>query len=94
MWPVKPPGFDAGDTYETCIGRVRDADLRRRLRAVSPVIKTASEDYKGSCPVEWCRIGQANHHDSQQSGRDGQAATAGRLTMPSSPSGAMVSRLM
>ncbi|WP_144428364.1 hypothetical protein [Azospirillum thiophilum] len=46
-----------------------------------------------SCPEEWCRIWVA-HQVLRPVWPDGQAATAGRLTMGSSPSGAMVSSVM
>lgn len=46
-----------------------------------------------SCPEAWCRTWVA-YQVLRPVWPDGQAATAGRLTMGSSPSGAMVSSVM
>jgi hypothetical protein len=50
--------------------------------------------FNRSCLVGWCRIGHANHHGSQRSGRGGQAATVGSKMGSSSPSWAMVSSVI
>jgi hypothetical protein len=46
MWSVAPPIFDAGDTFETCIARIRDQTLRQRLARVQPQIEAASASYE------------------------------------------------
>ena len=46
MWTVEKPHFDAGTTFETCISRVRDAELLRRLTSVEPTIAAAAVDYE------------------------------------------------
>jgi len=46
MWPVEQPDIDAGETFQTCISRVHDADLRRRFNSVRPAIEAASADYE------------------------------------------------
>jgi hypothetical protein len=46
MWPVERPEIDAGETFQTCISRVRDLHLRRRLISVRPDIEAAAADYE------------------------------------------------
>ncbi|WP_417260432.1 MULTISPECIES: hypothetical protein [Pseudomonadota] len=45
MWRVEQPDFDAGETFTTCISRVRNPENRRRLTAIRPNIETAADDY-------------------------------------------------
>ena len=51
MWTVEKPQFDAGTTFETCISRVKDADLRRRLTSVEPAISAAAVDYEAKATM-------------------------------------------
>src|SRR5208283_2533233 len=46
MWPVERPKIDAGETFQTCISRVRDPDFRQRLTSVRPNIEAAAADYE------------------------------------------------
>jgi hypothetical protein len=46
MWTVEQPNFDAGTTFEICISRVRNAELRRRLTSVGPTIAAAAVNYE------------------------------------------------
>jgi hypothetical protein len=46
MWPVERPTFDAGDTFQICVSRVRDWAFRRRLIGVRHEIEVASADYE------------------------------------------------
>ena len=45
MWAVPRPGFDAGETFMVCIGRIRDRALGLRLRAIRNEIEAAASDY-------------------------------------------------
>lgn len=45
MNSIDPPTLDAGDTYTTCISRVRDAALKARLAGITDDVRTASADY-------------------------------------------------
>lgn len=45
MWPVERPELDAGETFTTCISRVRNPEMRRRLRTIRPNIEAAAADY-------------------------------------------------
>lgn len=47
MLIVTPPDFTAEDTFTTCISRVRNRDLKRRLNAVKPTIVTEAGAYEG-----------------------------------------------
>ena len=78
--------------FRTCRGVLKlfRGPNRARAEAVSARALEIGA-YTGSCPRPWCRNGEALMV-SGWPGRDCQAATAGRLTRGSSPSGAMVSR--
>lgn len=45
MWRVERPAMDAGETFTTCISRVRDPDMKRRMLAILPDIVAAAADY-------------------------------------------------
>lgn len=45
MNSIDPPILDAGDTYTTCISRVKDAAQKARLAAITNDVRTASADY-------------------------------------------------
>ncbi|AHL75930.1 hypothetical protein CH92_12840 [Stutzerimonas stutzeri] len=45
MISVDCPELDAGDVFTTCISRVRDADLKARLTAITGDVTAASTDY-------------------------------------------------
>ena len=47
MLTVTPPDYTAEDTFTTCISRVRNRDLKRRLNAVKPTIVTEADAYEG-----------------------------------------------
>jgi hypothetical protein len=46
MWTVRLPQLDPGQTFETCIGGMRDAELQQRLQSATPLITQASVDYE------------------------------------------------
>ncbi len=46
MWTVQRPSFDPEDTFLLCISRVRDTNLRQRLRQVRSTIADDSDDFK------------------------------------------------
>jgi hypothetical protein len=46
MWSVDKPNFDAGVVYSTCISRVKNVDLRQRLRSVLPSVVAAALDFE------------------------------------------------
>lgn len=46
MWAVERPQFDAGDTYNTCINRVKNRELRDRLRSVRRTIVADAAEYE------------------------------------------------
>ena len=46
MWTVRVPQLDPGQTFETCIGGMRDAELQQRLQSAIPLITQASVDYE------------------------------------------------
>ena len=45
MWKVKRPTNQAGPTFMTCISRVKNADLKRRLEQIEPNIIQAETEY-------------------------------------------------
>lgn len=45
MRRVERPEMDAGETYTTCISRVRNPVMKRRLLAILPDIEAAADDY-------------------------------------------------
>lgn len=45
MWSVECPDLDAGETFATCISRVRNPQMRRRLRSIRLDIEAAADDY-------------------------------------------------
>lgn len=45
MWPVERPELDPGETFTTCISRVKNPAMRRRLTAIRPDIEAAAADY-------------------------------------------------
>ncbi len=45
MWMLDKPQFDAESTYLTCISRVRNRELKKRLESVKKDIIKASEEY-------------------------------------------------
>ena len=45
MWRVEKPEMDVGETFTTCISRVRDSVTKRRLTAILPDIEAAAADY-------------------------------------------------
>ena len=45
MWPVERPQIDAGQTFSTCICRIRDADLKNRLSAILQNVEQAAVDH-------------------------------------------------
>lgn len=46
MWTVPLPQLDPRQTFETCIGGMRDAELQQRFQLAAPLITQASLDYK------------------------------------------------
>jgi hypothetical protein len=46
MWAVERPPFDAGETFNICISRVRNLGLRERLRRVRGDIVAAAAEYE------------------------------------------------
>ena len=68
MWSVARPPFDAEVTFDVCISKVRDKDLKRRLRSVADHIKTEAVLYAK-------RAGAAKLHLMPQS-----AGVAGTVT--------------
>ena len=46
MQPVERPDIDAGEAFQTCIGHIRDRDLRQRLSSVRRNIEAAASDYE------------------------------------------------
>lgn len=51
MWRVELPNHSARETSTTCINRVRDAELRRRLQRVEPDIVAASDAFEDAAPL-------------------------------------------
>ena len=45
MWHVERPTIDVGKTFTTCISRVRNSDMKRRLISILPDIEAAADDY-------------------------------------------------
>jgi hypothetical protein len=45
MWIVDQPEFDAVETFSTCISKVKNPDLKRRLVGIKKAIGTANESY-------------------------------------------------
>jgi hypothetical protein len=45
MWSLEQPAHSAGSTFTTCISRVRNPGLAARLRAATPAIVAASEQF-------------------------------------------------
>lgn len=45
MWCVEPPEEDAGDTFDTCISKVKNKNLKARLVAARQTIVDESADY-------------------------------------------------
>ncbi|WP_299615312.1 HNH endonuclease [Pelagibius sp.] len=45
MWNVTRPEFSAKETYEICISKVKNRDLKKRLNVVSSSIVEAAKDY-------------------------------------------------
>jgi hypothetical protein len=46
MWTVPLPQLDPRQTFETCIGGMRDAELQQRFQAATLLITQASVDYE------------------------------------------------
>lgn len=46
MWSVQEPEFDAGETFMTCIERVRNRTMKLSLEAIRPEIEAAAVDYR------------------------------------------------
>lgn len=46
MWPVNRPELDVGETFSTCISRVKNSATRRRLVRIRPDIVAAATDYE------------------------------------------------
>src|SRR5208337_2014579 len=46
MWAIPPPQLDPRQTFETCIGGMRDAELQQRFQLATPLITQASVDYQ------------------------------------------------
>jgi 5-methylcytosine-specific restriction endonuclease McrA len=45
VWTVSKPAADAVETYKTCISKVKNIDLRTRLRAIEEDVGDAAEEY-------------------------------------------------
>ena len=46
MWTAERPMFSASETFEACISRIKDANLRKRFVTVQPTISAAESDYE------------------------------------------------
>lgn len=46
MWAVERPPFEAGETFNICISRVQNCDLRDRLRRIRGDVVTAAAEYE------------------------------------------------
>ncbi len=56
MWRVDRPQFDVGETFATCISRVRDEDLRQRFEDVADHIASRPTRPEGNCPRRLRRL--------------------------------------
>jgi hypothetical protein len=45
MWSVKKPEMDASETFISCISRVKNPAMKRRLNAILPKVEAAAIDY-------------------------------------------------
>lgn len=45
MWRVEKPTVSAEDSFETCISRIRDADLKQRMEGITGSVVAAADAY-------------------------------------------------
>ena len=85
MWAVDRPIFDAGETFSTCTSRVRDRDLRDRLRRIKRFIVAAAVEYETRADTHTLNLIAVTHsvagivsrdemvkvYDQRMAGKDG-----------------------
>jgi hypothetical protein len=69
MWTVEKPQFDAGSVFSTCISKVRNTDLRQRLRSVRPSVVAAANDFDSHAQAS------SLHLIGEENGVDGVVTT-------------------
>lgn len=56
MWAVERPPFDARETFNICISRVRNRDLRDRLRQIRRDIVAAAAEYEARAATQMLNV--------------------------------------
>jgi hypothetical protein len=80
MWTVVKPNLDVGDTFVTCISKVRSKELKNRLLSIQPVIVSASGDYDVKAQAKSLhRIRQTTSVDNIVSAAEMLAVYDGRM---------------
>ncbi|WP_371639768.1 HNH endonuclease [Streptomyces virginiae] len=51
MWRVDPPNYSASFSFRTCIGKIRDPDLKKRLQEAEAEVVAAAESYAAAAEL-------------------------------------------
>ena len=57
MWRVDPPNYSASFSFRTCIGKIRDPDLKKRLQEAEAEVVAAAESYAAAAELDAACIG-------------------------------------